>query len=52
MELFDSAIVCPSNVKFDCAIALVVDDPFAVNTRFVAGLEIAENPGPVDPVTP
>ena len=41
-----------ANVKFDCAIALVVEDPSAVNTRLVAGDVIAEKPAPWFPWAP
>jgi len=44
--------VVPSKLRFDCAIAEVVLAPFAVRTRFVAGVLIAENPGPAGPVYP
>jgi hypothetical protein len=42
----------PLKVRFGCAIADVVLVPFAVRTRFAAGVVMAENPAPAGPVGP
>lgn len=38
--------VFPSNVRFDCATALLVEEPVAASSLKFAGLAIVVNPGP------
>lgn len=42
----------PSNVRFDCAVAWLIDDPLAVSIRLVPAFPIALKPVPDVPEDP